>query len=192
MIARLAVAAVLLLGACSRQEPKPAPQTPPFQRFVEGLGGSPACADVIPMEWSPSLPVPVLVDRSLHYRIFFRGWEGNPKTGIKIRDAEGDALFSADGKIVECRQRAERGRLFPDEKTEPADYESRMRELYTAIEETGRLYARAAPVLGADRNRLKSFSAEFAALTPPGHAGAYRALNPDFWSWLVKNEGSSP
>lgn len=195
MSARLAAAAVLLLAACSRQEPKPAPEASPFQRFVEGIGYSPACASVIPMEWSPSFPVPVLADRRLHYRVFFRGWEGNPTKGIKIRDAEGDALFGADGKVLECSQRAKRGSFIPDAKLPTEDreaFDGRIRALYASIEEMGRLYARGVPVEGVDRARLKAFAAEFAALTPPGHAAAYRALSPDFWAWLDKNAAPAP
>ncbi len=191
-----AALALALLAACSRQPQKP-PEQPssPFQQFVEGLAGEPACSREIPMEWSPSLPVPVLVGRRLHYRVFFRGWGGRPDTGIVMHDAEGDALFGADGKVLECRQRSERGRIFPNEKLPIAnreEFDARVRTLYASIELMGRLYARGAPVLDVERAGMQDFSREFSLLTGPGHAASYRALSPKFWAWVEKNGGSGP
>lgn len=191
---RTVVALVLaLLAGCSRQpqEPREIPPSP-FQRFVQGLGVEPACAREIPVHWSPSLPVPVLVDHRLHYRVFFSGWGGRPDTGIVIHDAEGDALFSADGKVLECRQRAETGRTIPEQKLPDLsldEFDVRVHTLYGAIEKMGRLYASGIPVIDADRAQVQSFSREFAVLTGRGHAASYRALSPDFWTWVEKNSG---
>jgi len=190
-----AASAALILSACSREAPQEAPPASALQSFVERIGSENACARVIPQEWSPSLPVPVLDGRSLRYRVFFRGWEGRSDAGIQVRDAEGDALFGIDGKVLECRQHAERGRLMPDAKLPTAtreEFESRERALYGKIEEMGRLYARGTPLSDAERAEVKAFAVEFAFLTNPGHAQAYRNLSPDFWAWVDKNGGSAP
>ena len=185
--------ALALLGACSGQpEEVPAPLLSPFQRLVQSLGVDPACASEIPMHWSPSQPVPVLIDHRLHYRVFFSGWHGRPDTGIVIHDAEGDALFNADGKVLECRQRAETGRIIsaqPPMVMSLDEFEARLQPLYGAIEDMGRLYASAAPVSASERARVRAFSLEFSALSSRGHAAAYRALSPDFWVWVEKNGG---
>lgn len=192
-------AATIVLAAALAACSKPAPEAAkvvrsPFQAFAERLGGEPACAKVIPQEWAPSFPVPALREGRLHYRVFFSGWQGRPDTGIKLRDAEGDALFAADGRVLECAPRARAGAAFPDEPLggPPERHAARVRALYDAIEETGRLYAKGLPLSDADRARVASFAAEFAALAPRGHAASYRALNPEFWAWVEKNGGGAP
>lgn len=189
------IAALAAAAACSRPPEEFKDLRSRFQVMVEGIGGEPPCSREVPQEWSPSYPVPALVDGRLHYRVFFRGWEGGPGAGIRIRDAEGDALFSPDGKVLECRPRSERGRFIPDEKLPTAnreEFDARVRALYASIDELGRLFARGMPVQDADRARVKAFAAEFSSLTPSGHAASYRALSPGFWAWVEKNGGSAP
>jgi len=189
---------ILLLAAaaaCSKPEPEHKDERSSFQLMAEGIGDEPPCSKEIPSEWAPSLPVPVLVERRLHYRVFFRGWERGPNSEIEIRDAEGDALFAADGKVLECGQRGRKGRVIPDAGLPTADreaFDARVRALYGSIEELGRLYARGMPVLGADRARVEAFAREFFALTPSGHSASYRALSPEFWAWVEKNGGAAP
>ncbi len=185
-----ALSILLLATACTKSEPEYKELRSPFQLLAERIGLQPPCSTEIPGEWSPSLPVPALVDGRLKYRVFFRGWEGNAKTGIKIRDAEGDAAFDPDGQVTQCARRAQRGAYIPEPKLPTADrdaFDARVRALYGSIEEMGRLYARGVPVLGNDRARVKAFETEFFSLTPAGHAASYRALNPAFWSWVEKN-----
>lgn len=189
---------ILLLAAaaaCSKPEPEYRDERSSFQVMAEGIGGEKPCSTEIPMEWSPSLPVPVLVERRLHYRVFFRGWERGPKSEIEIRDAEGDALFEADGNVLECGRRGRKGQVIPKAELPTADreaFDARVRALYGSIEEMGRIYARGMPVLGADRARVEAFAREFFALTPSGHAASYRALSPEFWAWVEKNGGAAP
>jgi hypothetical protein len=186
--------AVIILTALTASCSKPGPEAPqsvpsPFQAFAERLGGEPPCSKVIPQEWAPSFPVPVLHNGLLHYRTFFSGWQGRPDTGIRLREAEGDALFGTDGRVLECAPRAKAGANFLDEpaKGSAAEHATRVRALYDMIEETGRLYAKGLPVAGAERVRLARFAAEFAALSPRGHSSSYHALNPEFWMWVEKN-----
>lgn len=172
------------------------PPVSPFQQYVQELGAEPICSREIPMHWSPSLPVPALVDHRLHYRVFFSGWERRTDTGIVLHDAEGDALFSAaDRQVIECRQRTETGRIIPVEKFPFAnleEYEARMRPLHDTIEEMGGLYASGIPLLDAERTKVQAFAREFTLLTGIGHAAAYRALSPEFWFWVENNGGSGP
>lgn len=191
--------ALLLLAAfataCAKPEEEFVERRSRFQLMVERIGAEPPCSTTIPMHWSPELPVPVLVDQRLRYRVFFRGWSGRPDTGIKIFDAQGDALFTPDGKVLECLQRPGPSRVVPARKLPTAtmdEFETRQRALYDSIEEMGRLYSRAMPVPDADRERVEAFSREFTDLTDPGHAASYRALSPGFWAWVGKNSGHAP
>lgn len=186
------IAVLVAAAACSKAPEEFKELRSRFQLTVEGIGGSPPCSREIPQEWSPSYPIPALVNGRLYYRVFFRGWEGRPDTGIKIRDAEGDALFNAEGKVLECRRRAARGRFISGGKLPTAkrdEFDARVRALYGSVEEVGRLYARGMPVSDADRARVKAFAAEFSSLSPSGHASSYRALSPGFWAWVEKNGG---
>lgn len=190
----LAAAVFMLVAACSRKEPEPAPK-PDFQVFMEtGLINRPPCSTIIPINWSASYPVPVLIGGKLHYRAFFRGWEGNPKEGIKIHDAEGDVLFSPDGKVLECTQRGKPPRAYPVEPSgiPDSEYDARLRALYVSIEEMARLYAKGMPVGDADRARVKAFAAEFRLFAGKDLAASHRALSPEFWAWVQKNGGTPP
>lgn len=183
--------ALALLMACERPtEAPPEIRTTAFQQFVQRLGEESPCSREIPLTWSPSLPIPVLVDHRLHYRVFFSGWHGRPDTEIVLHDAEGDALFSAEGRVLECRRRAVIGRPLPEEPPMVItvdELQARLPALYDAIEKFGRLYAQGNAVTEADRAQLRAFPREFSALTVRGHAASYRALNPAFWAWLQRN-----
>lgn len=190
----LAVLGPLLVAACSKPEEYKELRSK-FQLMSMDIGFQAPCSRTIPMEWSPEYPVPVLVNGKLHYRVFFRGWEGRPDTEIKTRDAEGDALFSPEGKVLECSQRGKRGDFIPKAELPTAtreEFDARQRALYDMIEEMGRLYAKGMPVLDADRIRVKNFASEFRLLSSPGHAASYRALSPEFWAWVEKNGGPAP
>lgn len=191
----LSFLAPLLVAACSKPEEHKELRSK-FQLMSMDIGFQPPCSRIIPMEWSPEYPVPVLVNGKLHYRVFFRGWEGRPDTGLKTRDAEGDALFSPDGKVLECSQRGKRGDFIPDETKLPTatreEFDARQRALYDSIEEMGRLYAKGMPVIDADRTRVRKFASEFRLLSRPGHAASYRALSPEFWAWVDKSGGAAP
>lgn len=190
---------VLILAAacaCSRSAPElPKEKRSAFQILSEGLVSDPPCSSRIPMEWSPSLPVPTLKEGRLLYRVFFRGWHGRPDTGLFLHDAEGDALFSAEGPILDCRQREKPGRAFADEPStikDQAEYDARLRALYLSIEEMGRLFAEGNALSTEEKIKTAVFAEEFDALSSPGHARSYRALSPDFWAWVKKNGGKVP
>lgn len=194
-VTALTLALLAATTACSKPPEEYKELRSRFHLMVERMGSEPPCSHEIPMHWSPSLPVPVLIDQRLHYRVFFSGWEGRPDTGIVIHDAEGDALFSTDSKILECRQRSQAGRTIPGEKfpaATQAAFDARQRTLYGAIEDMAQLYARATPLADAERTRVQAFSLEFLALTASGHAASYRALNPKFWAWIEQNGGTGP
>jgi hypothetical protein len=193
MISRYFLCALLIVSACSKPDEYKELRSP-FQLMSMDIGFRPPCSRVVPMEWSPEYPIPVIFDGKLHYRVFFRGWEGGPES-TKIRDAEADALFEPSGKVVECSRRSERGRPFAPSKMPTAtrdEFDSRQRALYDSIEELGRLYAKGLPVLETDRERVRKFAEEFRLLSDPGHAASYRALSPEFWAWVEKNGGAAP
>lgn len=192
---RTALALMLLASACSKPPEEPKDVRSKFEFMVQGIGWEEPCSRIIPAEWGPSMPVPAVRDGKLTYRVFFYGWSGSPSAGIRINDAQGDAEFSPEGKVLSCTRRTGPKRDFPDDAapaTEGKARPHRVSELYPSIEEMGRLFARGAPVLDQNRARLAAFSTEFAELAFPGHAAAYRALSPDFWTWVEKNGGVPP
>jgi hypothetical protein len=185
----------LSLGACSKPPEEYKETRSPFQSMAERIGQEPPCSSAIPGEWSPSMPVPVVDNGRLAYRVFFYGWSGSPTTKIVVYDAQGDARFTPDGKVLECAQRpGERKPLAeqPMPSKTQKELDARVSAVYGSIEEMGRLYARGLPVGPADRARLEAFSREFKALAGPGHAAAYRALSPAFWDWVRANGGTAP
>ena len=185
----------LSLWACSKPPEEYTEARSPFQLMAERIGQEPPCSRAIPGEWSPSLPVPVLDGGRLGYRVFFYGWSGSPTTKIVVYDAQGDARFTPDGKVLECAQRPGEKKPLPEQpmpaKTQQ-ELDARVAALYGSIEEMGRLFARGLPVALADRVRLEAFSREFKALAGPGHAASYRALSPAFWAWVEANGGAAP
>lgn len=191
-------AITLLLGAlcaCSKPTTERKDLRSLFQLTAEQIGRNAPCSSAIPQEWSPSLPVPALVGGQLRYRAFFSGWSGRPGVKIIYYDAQGDVEFASDGRVFACSRRSSERRALADEplpaKTQE-EIDDRTRILYSSIEEMGRLYARGAPVLDADRLRVGAFAREFRALAGPGLAPSYRALSPEFWTWAEKNGASSP
>jgi hypothetical protein len=185
----------LSLWACNKAPEEYKESRSPFQLMAERIGQEPPCSRAIPGEWSPSMPVPVLDGGRLAYRVFFYGWSGSPTTKIVVYDAQGDARFTPEGKVLECAQRPGERKPLPEQpmpsKTQK-ELDARVSALYGSIEEMGRLYARGMPVAAADRARLAGFSREFTALAGPGHAASYRSLSPAFWAWVQTNGGAAP
>lgn len=187
-----------LAAVCACQSSTPEPpkeERSAFQILSEGIGFDAPCSSRIPKEWAASLPLPVLKEGRLLYRVFFSGWHGRPDSGLFLHDAEGDALFTGDGKVLECRQRGTPGKVFVDEPSPIKDrsvYDARLRALYIAIEAMGGLFV-ASRALSADEKRaVASFAEEFSALSSRGHAASYRALSPEFWAWVKQNGGKAP
>lgn len=190
-----ALAAVLGFGACSKPAPKapePAPKSR-LQEVVEGLNTAPPCSNGIPFEWSPSWPVPILNNGKLEYRAFFFGREGKLATGFRFHQAEGDVVFTPEGKIGECRRRALAGTVIPADRRSTASLQDTLeksRRLYASTEEIAALYASGRVPLGDDRKKIAAFSSAFDELADPSHAADYRALSPGFWIWIEKNGGT--
>lgn len=184
--------AALMAGACSR-----APLPPPtgLQAVVNGLSADGRCARVIPSQWSPSRPVPVIEGGGLAYRVFFFGRDGDPRAGFRFHQAEGDAEVSAGGQVLSCSRRAQAGAPFAPGggKQEPLDTVLKKEQaLFAATEDVGALFAAGRPLTDAEKKRVAEFAAAFADLSEAGHAADYRALNPAFWTWIQANGGRSP
>lgn len=181
----------MLLAACGKSRPKPQAEAP-LKDLTERLTNRPPCSTTIPGEWSPSLPVPALQDGKLIYKVFFSGWEGNPKRGITYHTAEGDASFAPDGTILACARRAGAPKTFPARpKTGLSDeqWEQAQNDVYVQTEAIASLYAAGK----ADPAEAAKYSAAFAAVAQlPEEAADYRALSPEFWSWLEAHGGSGP
>lgn len=193
MKAALAVAVAALFCACSRApEPQP-PKKSPFRSFAQHLNFEPGCDRIIPLEWSASIPVPVLVDGKPAFKVFFAGWEGHPKEpgGLKQHRAQGDAVFTAAGKIVSCEHwKGDHARPF-GEVARPgmteAQWEERMARAYDLSEKAAAAFAAGKPDPAGP-----AFAAALADVMDPHVAEDYRALSPEFWAWVEKSGGKAP
>jgi hypothetical protein len=182
----------LALAGCARKAPPPPTG---LQRVVDDLAASGSCARAIPSQWTASWPVPEVSGGRLVYRAFFFGRDGDLKTGFRFHQAEGDAEFAPDGAVLSCWRRAAPGATLPasGRKQEALDAVlNKERLLYAATEDVAALFAAAKPLTDAEKKRVAEFAAEFAGLSEPGHAEAYLALNPAFWSWVETNGGRPP
>lgn len=193
---KILLLSALAISACSNPEPPPPAESSRLEKTVNGLLSAAPCSTSIPMHWSSSWPIPSRADGAPAYRLFFYGRDGRPPSFV-YHQPEGDALFRPDGAVISCAQRAEHGGIAAAANGRYAGMTldqivERQRLLYFEIEALAGLYAAAKPLSAEDRKRVAAFSSEFAFLTLPGHAAAYRALNPDFWSWVEKNGGAAP
>ena len=188
-------AAALLAAAAACSRPAPAPRKTALQGIVEGIAAEPPCDRQIPLEWSSSWPVPSLQDGRLVYRVFFFGRDGRPPRFV-FHDAEGDAAFTPDGRVLSCARRAKPGAPLPydgrfaGESLDEID--ARAARLYAAVEDAAALYAAGRPLDAAQKARVAAFSRDFAGLADPAQAASYRALSPGFWSWVEANGGRAP
>jgi len=187
---------LLAVTSCSNPPaPPPAPKSA-LEKTVAGLLSAPPCSAAIPHHWSWSWPIPVKERGAFAYKLFFYGRDGRPPAFV-YHQPEGDAVFRPDGTIVSCAQRAQHGGSAPSANARYAGMTleqivERQRLTYFAIEDVAGLYAAGKPLNAEQKGRVAAFSEEFAFLTLPGHAPAYRALSPDFWSWVQKNGGAAP
>lgn len=187
---------LLAAAACSKPAPpEPAPKSR-LELAVAGLPATPPCSRVIPLHWSPSWPVPSREGGAPAYRLFFYGRDGRPPKFV-YHQAEGDAVFRADGTVLACAQRAAHvGAVAGDEERYAGmtvdQIVERDRLLYFMIEDVAGLYAAGKPLDAAQKKRVADFASAFAFLSLAGHAADYRALNPDFWTWVEKSGGAAP
>lgn len=188
----LAAAAV----ACGQKEAAPPPAASALELAARMISARGDCATLIPQEWSSSLPVPSLQGGALRYRVFFFGREGDPAKGFTFHTAEGEAAFTPDGRVLECRRLSGKPLPIPHDGRFDAltldEITARSTKLHADTEAVAALYASARDIGEAGRARVAAYSRDFAALTDPAHAAAYRGLAPDFWSWVEKNGGASP
>lgn len=189
---------VLLLSACAcgRKEPPPAPPVSALEAAVRAVSAEGACGTQIPVHWSTSLPVPSMRGGKLHYRVFFFGRDGSPEKGFIFHSPEGEASFTPDGRVLKCGQLPGSAAQIPrDLRFEALTLEeivARSSRLHADIEAVAAYYAAGRDIGESGRARVAAFARDFAGLANPGHAAAYRALDPDFWAWVEKNGGVAP
>ncbi|MBI2385594.1 MAG: hypothetical protein HYV14_06235 [Elusimicrobia bacterium] len=184
------------LCACGRKAAESEAKPSALESAVRMLAAAPPCSSRIPQEWSPSRPVPTLAGGSLRYRIFFFGREGDPTKGFTFHAPQGEAAFTPAGRVLDCRRLAGPPRTIARDarfdSTPLADILARSSELYSRTEAVAALFASGRDPGGEGRAKIAAFCRDFAGLADPSHAAAYRALAPDFWSWVEKNGGSAP
>lgn len=193
---RVAVFLLAAAAACGRKAPAPPAAPSALEEASRMASAQGACASLIPQEWSTSLPVPSMRGGALRYRVFFFGRSGGPEKGFAFHGPEGEASFTADGRVLECRRlpgqpaRLPNDPRFDDMTIEQVDALSS--RLHADTEAVASLYAAGRDIGETGRARVAAFARDFAALADPGHAAAYRALDPDFWAWVEKNGGAAP
>lgn len=184
----------LLAAACGREAPAPAPSA--LEQAARVVSAKGACATVIPQEWSPSFPVPSMTGGSLRFRVFFFGYERAADRSLVFHAPQGEASFTLDGRVLECRVLPGEPRVIPRDARFDSltldELTSRASRLHADIEAVAALFASGRDIGETGRARVAAFSRDFAALADPSHAAAYRSLAPDFWAWAEKNGGSAP
>ena len=192
---RTLLAAAVLCAACSKPAPAPAP-VPLLLAAERAASASEACGKVIPAEWSPSTLVPARDGGKLVFKMFFFGRDGVPATGFFFHRAEGDATLAPDGRVLSCARRpGEAGRLpkfVPKPGVTLEDLERREAALYPALASVAALYAAGKPLAPDQKKAVSAFAADFAFFVEPGQGPDYRALSPDFWTWVESNGGAAP
>lgn len=187
---------LVALCACGRKAAESETKPSALEGTVRMLAARPPCSSRIPQEWSPSWPVPALDGGSLRYRVFYFGREGSPAEGLVFHAPQGEAAFTPDGRVLDCRRLVGPPRPIPRDarfdSTPLSDILARSSALYSRTESVAALFASGRDPGDEGRARIAAFSREFAGLADPSHAAAYRALAPDFWSWVERNGGSSP
>jgi len=193
---RRAVLLLMAAAACGKKEPAPAPAPSVLQQASTIVSGQGACSTLIPQEWSTSRPVPSKRGGTLHYRMFFFGRKGSPAKGFTFHAPQGEAAFTPDGRVLECRR-------FPGEAVAVArddrfaamtldQIDALSARLHADTEAVAALYASGRDIGETGRARVAAFSRDFAALANPAHAAGYRALDPEFWAWVEQNGGAAP
>lgn len=188
---------LLAAAACSKPAP-PAPAEPgPLESASRGLLASPQCSRLIPQEWSPSLPVPGIGERRGVYLVFFSGRAGDVKSGFRALQPGAAAAFDASGRVADCRRAPGDAAEIPGSSlTAPGltldELDAMSHRLYAAAEAVAAPYWAGRAPGPSDKAAAAEYSRLFRLLANPAHAAAYRALNPDFWSWVEKNGGAAP
>ncbi|PIR16454.1 MAG: hypothetical protein COV48_09760 [Elusimicrobia bacterium CG11_big_fil_rev_8_21_14_0_20_64_6] len=140
--------------------------------------------------------MPSLQGGALRYRIFFFGRDGDPAKGFTFHTPEGEAAFTPDGRVLECRRLSGKPLPIPHDGRFNAmtldEITARSTKLHADTEDIAALYASARDIGETGRAQVAAYGRDFAALADPAHAAAYRGLAPDFWSWVEKNGGASP
>ncbi|MDP3541196.1 MAG: hypothetical protein Q8T11_01860 [Elusimicrobiota bacterium] len=184
-------------AACGRQEPPaPVPASSALEQASRVVSAKGACATLIPQEWSPSFAVPSMTGGSLRFRVFFFGYARAADRSLVFHAPQGEASFTLDGRVLECRALPGAPRAIPrDARFDSLTLEeltSRASRLHADVEAIATLFASGRDIGETGRARVAAFSRDFAALADPSHAAAYRALAPDFWAWAEKNGGAAP
>lgn len=192
----LLLAAAAAVAACGRTEPPPEPAPSALEKATRVLSARGACATLIPQEWSPSRPVPSMQGGALHYRAFFYGREGDPAKGFTFHAPQGEAAFTTDGRVLECRRLPGEPLAVPPnarlDGMKLDEIEARSTRLHAETEDVAALYASGRDIGETGRAKVAGFARDFAVQANPAHAAAYRALSPDFWAWVEKNGGVAP
>lgn len=186
----------LAVAACGQQEPVSVPAPSALEQAARVLSTKGACATLIPQEWSPSFPMPSKLGGALHYRVFFYGYQRAADRTLVFHAPQGEASFTLDGRVLECRALPGKPRIIPRDARFDSltldEITSRASRLHADIEAVAALFASGRDIGETGRARVAAFSRDFAALADPSHAAAYRALAPDFWAWAEKNGGAGP
>jgi hypothetical protein len=177
-----------LLAACTPQKPASSSRLADLTRRLPAMA---PCDKIIPQEWSTSWPIPVRDKGQLHYRVFFFGRDGNPTKGFIFHEPEGFARFSLSGDVFECRRIDATSRALPVDGWNPEgtldQIVERSRRLHAATEEAAGFFDSGRTLTSEEKRRVADFKSLFASLVRPGHAASYRALSPEFWTWVGKN-----
>ncbi|MBI4345795.1 MAG: hypothetical protein HY553_03000 [Elusimicrobia bacterium] len=170
---------------------------PSLAELARAVRFTKACA-LVPAAHGESLPLPVRIDGELRYRLFFfpSGSDEGPAGRRPRVWAPSDlAEFAADGSSFRCGVEAALPKAGPDAPLGPMlsaraakmtgdAYAAARERLLASLETAAAAFARAAPPDAAARAAAREFLDAFAILSEPGLRKHYRALSPEFWTWV--------
>ncbi|MFH2202734.1 MAG: hypothetical protein ABIJ96_06445 [Elusimicrobiota bacterium] len=158
---------------------------------MNGLYGEPPCSAVIPMEWSPSWPVPTGEAGGAQFKLFYYPIR-RVKKSIQLHKPLGEAMFeTAGGSISYCRRIPGELHELPGTSIEDKakrhstkKFHALLDRLYLYSEKVSVIYAAKEPPSYRQKKVMREYGELFLEFSEPPMRPYYYQLNPDFWEWL--------
>jgi hypothetical protein len=165
----------------------------PLYQRAEKVRDAASCANLVPMEFGQTVPVPVRDDGG-RFKVLFYPVVSSPGKAEALSPLY-EGLFARDAADSRCARLgagapASRGPAVRPGLSQ-SDYYRAEARLYEALDKTAALYAKGAPLADADKKALADFADAFQVIAEPGLAPDYYRVNPDFWEWLRREAGRS-
>ena len=179
-----------LLAAC-----KPGKIAAPgaLQKAFEAAPNSALCRQNLPQDWASTWPLPT--GKPNEYKILFyaldrRALDRSGLPTVRVLPPQGQAVFTADGKVSACQSKPEAAQPLKGERyakkvmaMEEEEFEKNSRKLLSLTETLAGSFARGA---AADPKTASEFRTQFSLMAEPNLREDYERAVPEFWKWLPK------